>query len=167
MKKLLIVDGHAFAFRAYYAFAASNLKNSKTGQPSGAVFGFFRMLFKLFEDYAPTHVAMTFDPGGPLERGATFAEYKANRKPMPEDLRPQLNEIMETLKILGFKILRIEKHEADDIIGTLAENYKSSAKEILIFSGDKDLYQLLEKRILRCFGAKKESPNLWRSTPPG
>lgn len=155
MKKLLIVDGHAFAFRAYYAFAASNLKNSKTGQPSGAVFGFFRMLFKLFEDYSPTHVAMTFDPGGPLERGATFAEYKANRKPMPEDLRPQLNEIMETLKVLGFRILKIEKHEADDIIGTLAENYKSSAKEILIFSGDKDLYQLLEKKNIKMLRGKK------------
>ncbi|TGK07520.1 DNA polymerase I [Leptospira semungkisensis] len=155
MKKLLIVDGHAFAFRAYYAFAASNLKNSKTGQPSGAVFGFFRMLFKLFEDYSPTHVAMTFDPGGPLHRGELFANYKANRKPMPEDLRPQLHEIMDTLKVLGFKILKIEKQEADDIIGTLAETYKSKAKEVLIFSGDKDLYQVLEKKNVKMLRGKK------------
>ncbi|TGK01292.1 DNA polymerase I [Leptospira langatensis] len=155
MKKLLIVDGHAFAFRAYYAFAASNLKNSKTGQPSGAVFGFFRMLFKLFEDYSPTHVAMTFDPGGPLHRGELYKNYKANRKPMPEDLRPQLHEIMDTLKVLGFRILRIEKQEADDIIGTLAETYKGKAKEILIFSGDKDLYQVLEKKNVKMLRGKK------------
>ncbi|TGK58098.1 DNA polymerase I [Leptospira wolffii] len=155
MKKLLIIDGHAFAFRAYYAFAASNLKNSKTGQPSGAVFGFFRMLFKLLEDYTPTHVAMTFDPGGPLERGGLFSAYKANRKPMPEDLRPQLHEIMDTLKVLGFKILKMDGHEADDIIGTLTETYKSKAKEVLIFSGDKDLYQLLEKKNIKMLRGKK------------
>ncbi len=155
MKKLLIVDGHAFAFRAYYAFAASNLKNSKTGLPSGAVFGFFRMLFKLLEDYTPTHVAMTFDPGGPLERGTMYSEYKANRKPMPEDLRPQLHEIMDTLKVLGFRILKIDGHEADDIIGTLTETYKSKAKEVLIFSGDKDLYQLLEKKNVKMLRGKK------------
>ncbi|EQA35438.1 DNA-directed DNA polymerase [Leptospira inadai serovar Lyme str. 10] len=155
MKRLLIIDGHAFAFRAYYAFAATHLTNSKTGQPSGAVFGFFRMLFKLFEDYTPTHVAMTFDPGGPLERGTTYADYKANRKPMPEDLRPQLHEIMDTLEKLGFKVLRVQGHEADDVIGTLTETYKSKAKEILIFSGDKDLYQLLEKKNIKMLRGKK------------
>ncbi|TGK12014.1 DNA polymerase I [Leptospira fletcheri] len=155
MKRLLIIDGHAFAFRAYYAFAAAHLTNSKTGKPSGAVFGFFRMLFKLFEDYTPTHVAMTFDPGGPLERGTTFADYKANRKPMPEDLRPQLHEIMETLEKLGFRVLKVTGHEADDVIGTLTETYKGKAKEILIFSGDKDLYQLLEKKNIKMLRGKK------------
>ncbi|PJZ69819.1 DNA polymerase I [Leptospira perolatii] len=155
MKKLLIIDGHAFAFRAYYAFAASNLRNSKTGKPSGAFFGFFKMLFKLFNDYTPTHVAMTFDPGTPLHRAGTFAEYKATRKPMPEDLRPQLHDIMETLSKIGFKVLRLDGHEADDIIGTLCENYKPTAKEILIFSGDKDLYQLLEKKNIKMLRGKK------------
>ncbi|RHX82033.1 DNA polymerase I [Leptospira yasudae] len=155
MKRLLIIDGHAFVFRAYYAFGASNLTNSKTGKPSGATFGFFKMLFKLLQDYAPTHVAMTFDPGGPLERGKTFEEYKANRKPMPEDLRPQIKEVMETLEKIGFKVLRMEGHEADDIIGTLCENYRATAKEILIFSGDKDLYQLLEKKNIKMLRGKK------------
>lgn len=155
MKRLLIIDGHAFVFRAYYAFGASNLTNSKTGKPSGATFGFFKMLFKLLQDYTPTHVAMTFDPGGPLERGKTFQDYKANRKPMPEDLRPQIKEVMETLENIGFKVLKMEGHEADDIIGTLCENYKATAKEILIFSGDKDLYQLLEKKNIKMLRGKK------------
>ncbi|AOP32749.1 DNA polymerase I [Leptospira tipperaryensis] len=155
MKRLLIIDGHAFVFRAYYAFGASNLTNSKTGKPSGATFGFFKMLFKLLQDYAPTHVAMTFDPGGPLERGKTFEEYKANRKPMPEDLRPQIKEVMETLSNIGFRVLKMDGHEADDIIGTLCENYKATAKEILIFSGDKDLYQLLEKKNIKMLRGKK------------
>ncbi|MCG6191978.1 DNA polymerase I [Leptospira sp. FAT2] len=155
MKRLLIIDGHAFVFRAYYAFGASNLTNSKTGKPSGATFGFFKMLFKLLQDYAPTHVAMTFDPGGPLERGKTFEEYKANRKPMPEDLRPQIKEVMETLEKIGFKVLRMDGHEADDIIGTLCDTYRSTAKEILIFSGDKDLYQLLEKKNIKMLRGKK------------
>lgn len=147
MKRLLIIDGHAFVFRAYYAFGASNLTNSKTGKPSGATFGFFKMLFKLIQDYTPSHIAMTFDPGGTLERGKIFQDYKANRKPMPEDLRPQIQEVMDTLEKIGFKILKVEGQEADDVIGTLCETYRSTAKEILIFSGDKDLYQLLEKRI--------------------
>ncbi|WP_016760312.1 DNA polymerase I [Leptospira weilii] len=155
MKRLLIIDGHAFVFRAYYAFGASNLTNSKTGKPSGATFGFFKMLFKLLQDYTPTHVAMTFDPGGPLERGKTFEDYKANRKPMPEDLRPQINEVMETLEKIGFKVLKMEGHEADDIIGTLCETYRATAKEILIFSGDKDLYQLLEKKNIKMLRGKK------------
>lgn len=155
MKRLLIIDGHAFVFRAYYAFGASNLTNSKTGKPSGATFGFFKMLFKLLQDYSPTHVAMTFDPGGPLERGKTFEDYKANRKPMPEDLRPQIGEVMDILEKIGFRVLKMAGHEADDIIGTLCEIYRSSAKEILIFSGDKDLYQLLEKKNIKMLRGKK------------
>lgn len=125
------------------------------------------MLFKLLQDYTPTHVAMTFDPGGPLERGKTFEDYKANRKPMPEDLRPQIKEVMETLEKIGFKVLKMEGHEADDIIGTLCETYRTIAKEILIFSGDKDLYQLLEKKNIKMLRGKKESPNLWKSIPRG
>ncbi|XDD50555.1 DNA polymerase I [Leptospira sp. WS92.C1] len=155
MKRLLIIDGHAFVFRAYFAFGASNLTNSKTGKPSGATFGFFKMLFKLLQDYAPTHVAMTFDPGGPLERGKIFENYKATRKPMPEDLRPQIKEVMDILGNIGFRVLKLEGHEADDIIGTLCENYKATAKEILIFSGDKDLYQLLEKKNIKMLRGKK------------
>lgn len=155
IKKLLIVDGHSFAFRAYYAFQAANLKNSKTGQPSGAVFGFFRMLFKLLSDYKPSHVALTFDPGTPLDRAKLSEDYKANRSPMPEDLRPQMKEIYQLLEKINFRVLIKDGAEADDIIGTLCETYKSSAKEIFIVSGDKDLFQLLEKKNLCMLRGKK------------
>lgn len=150
----MIVDGHAFVFRAYYAFAASNLTNSKTGKPSGAVFGFFRMLFKLLQDFDVSHVAIAFDPGTRLDRNDLFEEYKANRKPMPDDLRPQIPEIQTTLEVLGFPLLKIDGKEADDIIGTLCKKYKKQFEEIIIVSGDKDLYQVLSDNIHMLRGKK-------------
>jgi DNA polymerase I len=143
MKKILIIDGHAFAFRAYYAFQATNLKNSLTGEPSGAVFGFFRMLFKILTDFSPTHFAIAFDPSTPLERNKLYPEYKANRKPTPEDLKPQIKQIIDICERIGFSVLKIDAHEADDIIGSITTQYMSKFDEILIFSGDKDMYQLL------------------------
>ncbi|MCX8000266.1 MAG: DNA polymerase I, partial [Leptospiraceae bacterium] len=116
--KLLILDGHALVFRAYYAFQSAGLTNSLTGAPSGAVFGFFKMFFKLIHDFKPTHTALAFDPGTPLERNKIFPNYKANRAPMPEELRPQVEEILQICEHLGFPILRIPGIEADDIIAT-------------------------------------------------
>ncbi len=155
--KLIIVDGHALIFRAYFAFQTANLKNSLTGAPSGAVFGFFRMLFKIIQDYAPTHVALTFDPGTPLERSKIFEDYKANRAPMPDDLRPQVKEVIDVCSLLGFKILQIPGHEADDIIGTICKKWGKKDAEILIISGDKDLYQLLNSNIKLLRGKKGAS----------
>jgi DNA polymerase-1 len=155
--KLIIVDGHALIFRAYYAFQTANLKNSLTGAPSGAVFGFFRMLFKILQDYAPSHVALTFDPGTPLERSKIFKDYKANRAPIPDDLRPQVKEVIDICSFLGFKILQISGHEADDIIGTICEKWGKKDSEILIISGDKDLYQLLNSNIKLLRGKKGAS----------
>ncbi|MCB1141378.1 MAG: DNA polymerase I [Leptospiraceae bacterium] len=152
--RLLIIDGHALIFRAYFAFQTANLKNSITGKPSGAVFGFFRMFFKILQDYSPSHVAMTFDPGTPLERSKVYDLYKANRNPMPEDLKPQVGEIIDISREIGFKLLQIPGHEADDIIGTLSRLYGNGKNEILIFSGDKDLYQLLNQNIKMLRGKK-------------
>lgn len=113
-----------------WRFQSNQFQNWKTER---SYIRFFKMLFKLIQDYTPSHIAMTFDPGGPLERGKIFQDYKANRKPMPEDLRPQIQEVMDTLEKIGFKILKVEGQEADDVIGTLCETYRSTAKEILIF----------------------------------
>jgi DNA polymerase I len=124
--KLLIVDGHALIFRAYYAFQAANLKNSITGAPSGAVMGFFRMLFKVITDFSPTHVAIPFDPGTPLKRSELYKEYKTNRKPMPDDLRPQIPEILQICRELDFKILQVPGYEADDIIASLAKFFPTT-----------------------------------------
>nr|AID56284.1 DNA polymerase I [Leptospira sp. GIMC2001] len=150
----MIIDGHAFAFRSYFAFAASNLTNSKTGLPSGAVFGFFRMLFKLLQDYDVTHIACTFDPGTRLDRNDLFENYKATRKPMPEDLRPQIREIIDILNVLEFPVFKIDGKEADDIIGTLCKKFEKESEEIIVLSGDKDLYQVLSKNVHMLRGKK-------------
>ncbi|MCP5498632.1 MAG: DNA polymerase I [Leptospiraceae bacterium] len=155
MNKLIVIDGHAFAFRAYYAFQTAGLRNSLTGEPSGAVFGFFRMLFKVLNDFEFTHLALTFDPGTPLERNKIYSEYKANRKPMPEDLKPQIAKILSMSKNLGFPVLSIPGHEADDIIGTIAKNFSDSKTKVYIFSGDKDMYQLLENENILMLRGKK------------
>lgn len=145
--RLLIIDGHALAFRAYFAFAASNLTNSKTGLPSGAIFGFWRMLFKLLQDEKVSHIAFTFDPGTRLERNDLYEDYKAHRKPMPEDLKPQIHKIYEMLKALEFPMYKLDGIEADDIIGSLCKKFAKDFEEIVILSSDKDLYQVLDKNI--------------------
>lgn len=152
--KLIIIDGHAFVFRAYFAFQSANLTNSLTGKPSGAVFGFFKMLFKIINDFKPTHIALPFDPGTPLERSKLFDAYKAQRKPMPEDLKPQVGEVIEISRELGFPVMQIAGQEADDIIGTLCKKYGNKKNEVLIFSGDKDLYQTLNPNIKMYRGTK-------------
>ncbi len=126
--KLIIIDGHAFVFRAYFAFQTANLTNSITGKPSGAVFGFFKMLFKIINDFKPTHIAMPFDPGTPLERSQVFEAYKAQRKPMPEDLKPQISEVIDITRELGFPVMQMAGHEADDIIGTLCKKFGNKPK---------------------------------------
>lgn len=152
--QLLIIDGHALVFRAYYAFQSTNMKNSKTGKPSGAVFGFFRMFFKLLHDYPSSHIAFTFDPGTLLERNKVFPEYKGTRKPMPEDLKPQIGEVMEIVRELGYPLLVQDGQEADDLIGTLCRLF-GDKNEIIICSGDKDLYQLLERKNIKMLRGKK------------
>lgn len=154
MNRLLLIDGHALAFRAYYAFAASNLTNSLTGNPSGAVFGFWRMFFKLIQDEAVSHIAFCFDPGTKLKRNDLYPDYKANRKPMPEDLRPQLNQIFDMVKELGFPVYKLDGEEADDIIGTICKKFAQDFEQVLILSSDKDLYQVLEPNILMLRGKR-------------
>jgi DNA polymerase-1 len=152
--QLLIIDGHALVFRAYFAFQTTNMKNSKTGEPSGAVFGFFRMFFKLLHDYPSSHIAFTFDPGTPLKRSKLFSEYKATRKPMPEELKPQIREVMDIVRELGYPLLVEDGEEADDIIGSLCKKF-GDKNEIVICSGDKDLYQLLLRNNIKMLRGKK------------
>ena len=153
-KTLLIIDGHAFAFRAYFAFSNIPLTHPKTKEPTAAVFGFFRMLFRLLDDFHATHVVVAFDPGTKLSRHDLYPDYKANRKPMPEDLKGQVTAIQDMLKHLEFPIFKIPHKEADDIIGSICKQYKKDAKEIIIFSGDKDLYQVLDKNVHMLRGKK-------------
>lgn len=149
---LIILDAHALAYKAYYALLQQNLKNSE-GQPTGAVYGFFRMLFKILNEYRPKLIAITWDPPQKTFRHNLYKEYKANRRPMPEDLIFQIEVIKEFLKEIGFPIIILADYEADDIIGTLVEKFNKKYKIILI-TGDKDCYQLLNKNVIMLRGKK-------------
>ena len=143
-QKLILVDGNNYAYRAFYAIP--NLSNSK-GSPTNAIFGFTNMLLKLLRDQSPQYMAIVFDMKGPTIRQDMFKDYKANRKPMPDLLRPQFDYIKRIVR--GFSIPVLEKggFEADDIIGTLARRFSTEDLQIVIASGDKDLMQLVTENI--------------------
>ncbi|KAB2929488.1 MAG: DNA polymerase I [Leptonema illini] len=149
---LLVIDAHALAYRAYYAMSGQNLLNAE-GQPTGAIHGFFRMFFKLLQSHRPTKTAVTWDPSGLTFRNELYSEYKAHRSPMPEDLRFQIDEIKEVLKEAGFSILISPGHEADDIMGALAARFGKKHR-VLLLTGDKDCFQLLNKNVHMLRGTK-------------
>ena len=139
-----LVDGSNYLYRAFYAIPL--LTNSK-GFPTNAIYGFTNMLLKLLRDLAPDYIVISFDLKGPTARHEEFADYKATRKPMPDDLRPQIPFIKDIVR--GFSIPVLEKQgvEADDIIGTLAQRVSKQGWRTVIVSGDKDLMQLVDENV--------------------
>ena len=117
--RLLLLDGHSLAYRAFFALPPENFSTT-TGQPTNAVYGFTAMLINVLRDEAPTHVAVAFDRGEPTFRHEQWVEYKANRRETPADFRNQLSLIFEVLDALGIRRLSVPGYEADDIIATLA-----------------------------------------------
>ncbi len=140
-KRLFLIDGHSLLYRAYYAIR--HLSNSH-GFPTNAIFGFLSMIKKLQEKEGPTHLGIVFDTKGPTIRHETYHAYKANRKPMPEDLSIQIPVLKKILEAMHIPIVEHEKYEADDVLGSLAK--KASAKKIhaVLVSTDKDLFQLVD-----------------------
>ena len=142
---LHLVDGSAFIFRAYHALPPLTRKSD--GLPIGAVAGFCNMLFKFVEDNAgadaPTHVAVIFDHSGKTFRSDIYPEYKANRPPAPEDLRPQFPLTRDATRAFNIACLEVEGFEADDIIATLARQANEAGGRVTILSSDKDLMQLV------------------------
>jgi len=140
----VLVDGSSYLFRAYHALP--KLTNSK-GEATGALVGVLGMLRKLIEDCEPEYVAVVFDAPGKTFRDDIYPEYKANRPPMPEDLREQIAPLQETIRAMGLPLLVIPDVEADDVIGTLAARAASEGLDTLISTGDKDMAQLVGDRI--------------------
>lgn len=138
---LLLVDGTAVAYRAFYAIA--NL-STRAGKPTNALFGFIKMLQQLEQLWKPTHWCVVFDGGTPEERLSRLPTYKAQREPMPDPLRAQLPDIERYLDTAGVLSVRMERQEADDVIATLAF---TTASDVLIATSDKDLYQLIDERV--------------------
>ena len=141
-KTLLIVDGHSYAYRAF--FAIPKLTNAR-GEPTNAVFGFLKMLRKMADDFQPTHWAVAWDAGLPEERLKLLETYKAQRKPMPDDLRAQLPAIREVLDALRVASLEQPGFEADDIIASVCR--QAGDARVLIATSDKDLMQLVNDRV--------------------
>ena len=141
---LAIVDGSNYIYRAFYAIPL--LTNSK-GFPTNAIYGFTNMLMKLLRDLEPDYIVVTFDLRGPTTRHGEFEDYKATRKPMPNDLIPQIPFIKDVVR--GFSICILEKQgiEADDLIGTLAIQASKKGLRTAIISGDKDLMQMIDEQV--------------------
>ncbi|UDF37677.1 UNVERIFIED_ORG: DNA polymerase I [Shinella sp. XGS7] len=137
---LLLVDGSSFLYRAYHALP--DLRGPE-GQPTGAVHGIVAMMKKLREDIGAEHAACVFDAKGPTFRDEWYAEYKAQRAPMPDDLRAQIEPIHEVVRLLGWPVLEVPGIEADDAIGTLARLGAASGHQVVVATGDKDLAQLV------------------------
>ena len=142
--KLLLVDGSSYLYRAFHALPP--LSNSR-GEPTGAVLGVLNMLNKLMKDESPARVAVVFDAPGRTFRDDLFDQYKAHRTPMPDDLRSQVQPLLEAVTALGLPLLRIAGVEADDVIGTLAKQAALAGFEVLISTGDKDMAQLVGPHI--------------------
>ncbi len=143
-RKLVLVDGSSYLYRAFHALPP--LTNSR-GEPTGAVLGVLNMLQKLLKEEAPERVAVVFDAPGRTFRDDLFEQYKANRAPMPDDLRAQVEPLLEAVAAMGLPLLRIAGVEADDVIGTLAKRGAEDGFSVLISTGDKDMAQLVGPQI--------------------
>src|SRR5690606_860389 len=143
-RKLVLVDGSSYLYRAFHALPP--LTNSR-GEPTGAVLGVLNMLQKLCKEESPELMAVVFDAPGRTFRDELFEQYKAQRTPMPDDLRSQVEPLLECVEAMGLPLLRIDGVEADDVIGTLAKRAADQDIDVLISTGDKDMAQLVNERI--------------------
>ena len=141
---LVLVDGSSYLYRAYHAMP--NLSNAK-GEPTGTIYGVINMLRKLIKDYPTEHMVVVFDAKGKTFRDELYPQYKANRPPMPEDLRQQVEPILEIVRDMGLPLLQVDGVEADDVIGTLAREAAGRNQQVVISTGDKDMAQLVDKHI--------------------
>jgi DNA polymerase I len=141
---LVLVDGSSYVYRAFHALPP--LSNSR-GEPTGAVLGVLNMLLKFLKDYQPRRIAVVFDAPGKTFRDELFAEYKAHRPSMPDDLRAQIEPLLQMIKAQGLPLLRVPGVEADDVIGTLARRAAQARQTVLISTGDKDMAQLVDGSI--------------------
>ncbi|EOS55753.1 5'-3' exonuclease H3TH domain-containing protein [Paenibacillus sp. 3LSP] len=145
-KTILLVDGMALMFRAYYASAATGyIRRTKAGVPTNAVYGFMRYFWDAVQKFGPTHIACCWDLGSTTFRTEQFAEYKGNRADAPEDLIPQFSMIREVMDSLGIPNISSPGYEADDCIGTLAARF-GQEMDVLVLTGDHDMLQLVSER---------------------
>ncbi len=163
MKRLLLIDGHSMAYRAFFALPVENFRSSK-GQATNAVYGFGSMLVNLISNEKPTHIAVAFDVSRKTFRTEMFPEYKATRAATPDEFRSQLSYINELVDSLGIKRFALEGFEADDILATLSTRAVAEGCDVLICSGDRDSFQLVTSEITVLY-PKKGVTEMNRMTP--
>nr|WP_268245169.1 DNA polymerase I [Zhihengliuella salsuginis] len=139
------MDGHSMAFRAFYALPAENFATD-TGQHTNAVYGFVSMLIRMISDQKPTHVAVAFDLDTPTFRSEEYAEYKGGRNKTPEEFYGQIDLIQKVMEAMNIPHLSLDGYEADDIIATLAARGEDADAEVLVVSGDRDAFQLINDK---------------------
>ena len=142
----VLVDGSSYLYRAFHAMFKADLRNS-AGEPTGAVRGVTAMLRRLLADYPDSPIAVIFDAKGKTFRDELFAEYKAQRSPMPDDLRSQVQPVHDIIKAMGLPLLVIDGVEADDVIGTFARQATEKGLDVVISTGDKDMAQLVNQHV--------------------
>ena len=143
--KLFLIDGYSIIFRAFYALPP--LSNSR-GEPTNAVYGFVRMLHKLIREEEPDLIAVALDTSKPTVRTERFADYKANRAPMPDDLRSQMPHIRRVIEAMKMPILEYPGYEADDVIGTVTKKAVEGGHDVVLVTADKDFMQLVGDQVL-------------------
>ena len=162
MDKLVLIDGYSILHRTFYGIP--ELTNSK-GFHTNAIYGFLNILFKLFEEEQPTHIAVAFDVHHPTFRHELYKEYKGNRKPMPDELREQVPVMKDILKAMNILVVEKPGLEADDILGTLARIGESNNMDVTLVSGDRDLLQIATDKILiripKTYGGKTTIENYY------
>ena len=163
MKRLLLVDGHSLAYRAFYALPVENF-GTASGQPTNAIYGFSSMLLNLIRDEKPTHIAVAFDVSRKTFRSEKFPEYKAQRAKTPDEFRSQMDYLYQMVAALGIRTFAIEGFEADDVIATFAKEAEAEKFEVLISTGDRDSFQLISEHITVLYPRKGMS-DLARMTP--
>ena len=144
-EKLVLVDGSSYLYRAFHAMP--NLTNSR-GEATGAVYGVINMLRRLLKEQSSTYLAVVFDAPGPTFRDELYPQYKANRPPMPDELRSQIELVHKVIEALGLPLLCIRGVEADDVMGTLAVTATREGMKTVLVSGDKDLAQLVDENVV-------------------
>ena len=148
MEKFVLIDGNSLLNRAYYA---TPVFTTKDGLPTNGLFGFVKLLLKIISDKKPEYIAVAFDLRAPTFRHEMYGEYKAGRKPMPEELVVQVPILKVVLNLMGIRICELKGYEADDVIGTLSKKFDVHS---YIYTGDRDSYQLVSEKTNVCYTRK-------------
>ena len=162
-KRLLLIDGHSMAYRAFYALPAENFTTA-SGQHTNAIYGFATMLLSLLTSEKPTHVAVAFDVSRKTFRSEIFPEYKANRAKTPDEFRSQMSYLHELVSAFGITQFEVEGYEADDILATITKRAEKEGAEVFICTGDRDSFQLVNDKTTVLY-PKRGVSDLARMTP--